>query len=335
VGDELLDLSQHVIREFISSSPEIFKPILTEILLHNGKKMRPQIVNWLTEAIGQSEEFKNLNRKNPSQSLLTIASQVGACIESIHCASLVLDDIHDGSKTRRNAPCAHLVHGIPWAMNAANWLLFSSCQFLSKDSSKLLVVKALQDCHFGQALDILNSSPTHSKELLSMSAQDRWERYCECVELKTSRLLELAFELVCNEIFNTPEEFQSKYDTQIRTGFRMYGRAFQMLDDLKNFSNFESNLKEFEDLEACCRSSVFLEWFSLLEAPQSEAISQIALTGKQALAATMLTHEKFPVARDKLKNLAHECMELSEKSLRFSFLNTHSQQILKKILFHL
>lgn len=45
-------------------------------------------------------------------------------IELLHSASLVIDDIEDGSLQRRGEPCSHLVFGMDRAINAANLMYF-------------------------------------------------------------------------------------------------------------------------------------------------------------------------------------------------------------------
>lgn len=39
-------------------------------------------------------------------------------------ASLLIDDIEDGSLMRRGFPCAHIVYGIPATLNSANYYYF-------------------------------------------------------------------------------------------------------------------------------------------------------------------------------------------------------------------
>ncbi len=50
--------------------------------------------------------------------------QMGALIETLHTGSLIIDDIEDQSKSRRDNPCAHLVYGTRNSINAANLMYF-------------------------------------------------------------------------------------------------------------------------------------------------------------------------------------------------------------------
>ena len=50
--------------------------------------------------------------------------KIGALIEYLHTASLIIDDIEDGSILRREQPCSHLVYGLDRSINAANLMYF-------------------------------------------------------------------------------------------------------------------------------------------------------------------------------------------------------------------
>ena len=50
--------------------------------------------------------------------------QVSEAIQMLHNASLLLDDIEDGSELRRGAPTAHKVFGEALTINSANYLYF-------------------------------------------------------------------------------------------------------------------------------------------------------------------------------------------------------------------
>ena len=45
-------------------------------------------------------------------------------IASLHNASLLIDDIEDGSTVRRGVPAAHMIYGVPSTINCANYVYF-------------------------------------------------------------------------------------------------------------------------------------------------------------------------------------------------------------------
>ena len=56
--------------------------------------------------------------------------KIGSLIEYLHTASLIIDDIEDGSILRREQPCSHLVYGLDRSINAANLIYFLPFQKL-------------------------------------------------------------------------------------------------------------------------------------------------------------------------------------------------------------
>jgi geranylgeranyl pyrophosphate synthase len=83
-------------------------------------------------------------------------------VELIHAGSLIVDDIEDGSASRRGGPALHRVHGVPKALNAGNWLYFLPFSLLAELPLEPEVRFALFErmgrcllrCHYGQALDL-------------------------------------------------------------------------------------------------------------------------------------------------------------------------------------
>lgn len=89
-------------------------------------------------------------------------AQLAVVLEWLHAGSLIVDDIQDGATTRRGKPALHISHGMPRALNTANWLYFAALQHLTtvalpaETVSRLqaTAIAALAACHCGQALDL-------------------------------------------------------------------------------------------------------------------------------------------------------------------------------------
>jgi geranylgeranyl pyrophosphate synthase len=83
-------------------------------------------------------------------------------VELIHAGSLIVDDIEDGSPTRRGLPSLHVAVGMPVALNTGNWLYFWPMVLLSRlgfpPPVELALLREIQlamfRCHEGQALDL-------------------------------------------------------------------------------------------------------------------------------------------------------------------------------------
>jgi octaprenyl-diphosphate synthase len=83
-------------------------------------------------------------------------------IELLHSASLIIDDIQDGSVERRGKPCTHTIHGIDSSINAANLIYYLPANRLINSLSNLelkceiseIYMNAMVGLHIGQGLDI-------------------------------------------------------------------------------------------------------------------------------------------------------------------------------------
>uniref|UniRef100_A0A5K3EUX4 Geranylgeranyl pyrophosphate synthase n=1 Tax=Mesocestoides corti TaxID=53468 RepID=A0A5K3EUX4_MESCO len=82
---------------------------------------------------------------------------LGDVIETLHNASLVIDDIEDGSHRRRGKPAAHMLFGVPLSINAANYAYFIALEkalTLGHVDVPKIFTEQMLDLHRGQGLDI-------------------------------------------------------------------------------------------------------------------------------------------------------------------------------------
>ncbi|MCX2951575.1 polyprenyl synthetase family protein [Lentzea sp. NEAU-D7] len=86
-----------------------------------------------------------------------------AVVELTHTGNLVVDDVEDGSTTRRGVPAVHTLHGVPTAINAgtaAYFVLDRVVPQILPDDDRLRLrvyqsyLRALRAGHVGQAIDI-------------------------------------------------------------------------------------------------------------------------------------------------------------------------------------
>lgn len=81
--------------------------------------------------------------------------------ELLHTGSLIVDDIQDAAAVRRMGPTAHVLYGVPTALNAANTAYFRALEILRRclpDPLRLRALDMLTEelfaAHLGQALDL-------------------------------------------------------------------------------------------------------------------------------------------------------------------------------------
>lgn len=122
--------------------------ILDEFISRGGKRTRPAMAMLACEAVGG----------DPRKALSS-----GCAIEFFHAAALIHDDIMDSSLLRRGQKCAHIVHGVPLAINAGDYALGLVCTIVVRDpvledAVKLAVLDVIGEMSErtveGQALDV-------------------------------------------------------------------------------------------------------------------------------------------------------------------------------------
>jgi geranylgeranyl pyrophosphate synthase len=167
-----------------------------------------------------------------------------AIVEVLHAGSLIIDDIEDGSSSRRGGPALHRSHGLPLALNAGSWMYFWALGLIEQMGTSPALELALHRwshrtllrCHHGQALDL--TANVYQLQQSEVAAVVR-----AAAELKTGALMELAAALGALAAGAAPE----LVDEFGRFG-RAMGVGLQMLDDVGGIVSERRCHKGHEDL---------------------------------------------------------------------------------------
>ena len=87
---------------------------LRELVFRGGKRWRPLLMILVYEALGG----ENTANSDNAVSIVNPAIALSPIVEFSHSASLIHDDIEDGSDERRGKPAVHKIFGIDAAINA-------------------------------------------------------------------------------------------------------------------------------------------------------------------------------------------------------------------------
>lgn len=189
-----------------------------EFLCRPGKRFRARLVEacWAV-AGGRAEDAPQ---------------ELPLVIELLHAGSLIVDDIEDGSPSRRGAPALHHVYGLPLALNTGNWLYFWPLTLIDRAADRIGLGAArraelhrrarlaLLRCHQGQALDLALK--------VTELAQHEVPRVVKATtQLKTGALMELAAALggIAGGADGARVEAVTRFGREL-------GAGLQMLDDL-------------------------------------------------------------------------------------------------------
>ncbi|XP_067092437.1 geranylgeranyl pyrophosphate synthase [Osmerus mordax] len=155
--------------------------------------------------------------------------------EMLHNASLLIDDIEDGSKLRRGFPVAHSIYGVPSVINSANYVYILGLEkvlTLQHPGAVKVFTRQLLELHRGQGLDI------HWRDTYTCPSE---QEYRTMVLQKTGGLFGLAVGLM--QLF-------SSWQRDLKPLLDTLGLLFQIRDDYANLNSREySENKSFcEDL---------------------------------------------------------------------------------------
>ncbi|MET0013061.1 MAG: octaprenyl diphosphate synthase [Sedimenticola sp.] len=180
------------------------------IVNSGGKRLRPMIVLLAARTLGYQGD-KHID--------------LAAVIEFIHTATLLHDDVVDGSDMRRNRDTANAVWG-----NAASVLvgdfLYSRSFEMMVDVNNMRVMEILSTATNriaeGEVLQLLNCNDPDTTE----------EKYREVILRKTATLFEAGAQLgaILNDATEEEEQALAAYGLHL-------GIAFQIIDDALDYSS--------------------------------------------------------------------------------------------------
>jgi geranylgeranyl pyrophosphate synthase len=209
---------------------------IKEMTENQGKRIRGQLVPLGFRLLSDTGGYSAVARRR-----CRICAEV---VELIHAGSLIVDDIEDGSVTRRGRPALHVQYGLPVALNAGNWLYFLPLELLNDlrlPRDQLLCIyqyyhRTLLRAHFGQALDL-------GGRVDALSQYQIHEVCLASMRLKTGALMGFAVTLggwlagASERVLSILYEFGSEL-----------GVALQMFDDVGNVMSDIDPAKRYEDI---------------------------------------------------------------------------------------
>jgi len=202
-----------VIRARLASDVALIARVAEYIVGGGGKRLRPALVLLSAGACGY-----------PGDTGREGHLELAAVVEFIHTATLLHDDVVDGSELRRGRSTANAEFGNAAAVLVGDFLYSRAFQMmLSADSMRVMRVlaDATNTIAEGEVLQLMNC---HDPEVGEV-------RYLEVIRRKTAKLFEAAARLgaVLADASPAMETGLAEY------GMRL-GTAFQLIDDVLDYS---------------------------------------------------------------------------------------------------
>jgi heptaprenyl diphosphate synthase len=207
-----LDRVKDIILRQIQPSPKRVRTALTDLVEGNGKLLRPAFV-----LLGAG--FSDLEPDDTQERI----RKVGAGVEMLHMATLVHDDVVDGSPTRRGNPAVHVRQDPKSAVLIGDYLFTRSFVLLAENASTVnakrlsRVVSRICTSEIEQAEDRFDPSVTVG-------------RYLRRIMGKTAALFAISFYVGAVEGGCPP----ALANNLRKVGFNL-GMGFQIIDDILDF----------------------------------------------------------------------------------------------------
>ena len=199
-----------VILERMQSKVALIPELAGHLIAGGGKRMRPMLTLACASLLGYPG---------------TRHHKLAAAVEFIHTATLLHDDVVDGSGMRRGKRTANLIWGNPASVLVGDFLFSRAFELMVEDGS-LRVLKILSHA----------SAVIAEGEVDQLTAQRRIEtdedHYLEIIAAKTAAL----FAAACRV---SPVVAEASEDTEL--ALECYGRnlgiAFQLTDDVIDYAS--------------------------------------------------------------------------------------------------
>jgi geranylgeranyl pyrophosphate synthase len=213
--------------------------IAYDFMARGGKHSRPFITLAAYDAVTGGACTGDKAEKALAE-IPDVVRRAAMSIETFHKASLVHDDIEDDDGFRYGQLAVHRRFGLPTAINVGDYLIGLGYRLLSRrDDGDEMPADARVDVLDSLASAHLRLSEGQGAELIWRDAKDRRLKPLDALKvyaLKTSPAFEAA--LYCGIRLAGDAE---PYRDAIRTFSRNLGVAFQILNDLGDFTDDDDN----------------------------------------------------------------------------------------------
>ncbi|MBI1756885.1 MAG: polyprenyl synthetase family protein [Fimbriimonas ginsengisoli] len=217
LGDELAAVERELAAR-MGSAVATVEEIGRHTLEAGGKRLRPAFIALAARACGGGDTAR--------------IARLGACMEMIHMATLIHDDVVDHAATRRGRETAGLLYGGTASILSGDVLLARAMAILADDGD-LKIMRAVADAVVEMA----------EGEVLEVETRGRFDlgeaEHLRVLRMKTAAFIEACCLVGALAAGATPSEQEA-----LRQYGAAAGMAFQIVDDLLDYrGDFEQTGK--------------------------------------------------------------------------------------------
>lgn len=208
VSNDLEATNQFIITQLESKIP-LIREILEYVLSCGGKRVRPMILLLSARALATKSD-KHID--------------LAAVIELIHTATLLHDDVVDGSTLRRGNQTAHTIWGNEASVLVGDFLYSRAFQLVVGLKHERVLDIFSQSTHYiaeGEILQLMNCKNADTTEAF----------YYDIIQRKTAKLFEVAAELGALLSTDNEDQIRAMHDYGLNLGL-----AYQLIDDALDYN---------------------------------------------------------------------------------------------------
>ncbi|MXP24601.1 polyprenyl synthetase family protein [Altererythrobacter indicus] len=199
-----------VILDRMQSEIPLIPALAGHLISGGGKRMRPMLTLAGAELVGYKGNHHH---------------KLAAAVEFLHTATLLHDDVVDGSETRRGKEAANMIYGNPATVLVGDFL-FARAFELMVDADNLRALKVLSDASVIIAQGEVDQLTAQRK------IETSEEHYLHIIGAKTAALFSAASRISA-VIADCPPEQEKALDDY----GRYLGIAFQLVDDAIDYDS--------------------------------------------------------------------------------------------------
>jgi len=215
LAEDDLKKVNRLILENMNSPVALIPQLAGHIIAAGGKRLRPMLTLVSSKLCGYEGE-RHLS--------------LAACVEFIHTATLLHDDVVDDSELRRGMATANAVWGNKSSVLVGDFLFSRAFQLMVADGS-LKVLEVLS-----RASAVIAEGEVHQLITTNNTATTEQD-YLDVVSAKTAALFSAACQIGAVVAARDLEEEQA-----LQTYGRNFGIAFQLVDDILDYSAHQAEL---------------------------------------------------------------------------------------------
>ncbi len=247
---EEIALGENELREQLCSEVDLVQSIGLHTLNAGGKRLRPALVTLSAAATGNDYDANRTRR-------------LGTCMELIHMATLVHDDVIDEAKTRRGVPTAASVFGNTAAILSGDVMLAKAMRILALDGDLEIIQRVssvVVDLAEGETLELSHRGNLYLSK----------EEYFEVLRRKTATFIECC--CAVGAMAAKAEDFKGH---ALESFGLSIGMAFQIADDLLDYcgDSKSTGKPKLADFQEGCATLPLIELIEKSDSPKTDELA--------------------------------------------------------------